>query len=467
MNSTEKINQFNEAYASLDKNSTARKRMELLFDEGSFVELNEMMMSGNEVAAVVAGYGMVEGAIVYAFSQDFSINSGAITSSHANKIRKVYEFASKMGCPIVSIFDSNGAKLEEGNEMLNSYSQMLMWSNNISGVVPQIALVLGTCAGASAMIAASADILVMSKKSQIFMTAPFITMANGDNNLDAGTAKAAAESGLASIIGENDSDCIDKVRKLLPMLPSNNLSPAPIFDFESDIQQIEPQGCSKVLAQTIADKDSTILLNQDYGNGANTFLGTMAGVTTGFISTSKGRPIDSNSCDKVARFVKFCDAFNIPIVSFINTNGFAISSDVSIVRSAAKMASSFAEATVPKISVITGKAFGTTYLTLGSKNANADVTIAWPMAQISSLAPETAVEFLWADKFIGITDLEKTREKLVSEYIYNVASPINAAKQGYIDSIILPENTRATLIGLLDMLSSKRETKQPKKHTTI
>lgn len=462
-----KLNMLVELSGKIDANVPARKRLATLFDADSFVELDAFMMADDDNAGVVAGYGLIEGGIAYAYSQDVTVNSGAINKAHAKKIKKVYELAAKTGCPVVCIFDSNGAKLDEANMMLSAYSKMLMWSNNISGVVPQIAVVLGTCAGACAMLAASADFVVMSKKAELFMTAPFITKANGDKTQGAGTAEYAASAGVASIVCDDDNACLAEVRKLLTMLPSNNLSAVPLFDFAENNASINPEGCPKAMVEAIADVDSILEINKEYAKGAYTFLATMAGLTTAFVATDSKNPLDADSCDKIARFVKTCDAYNIPIVTLVNTNGFEMTADLSIVKKSAQLASAYAEATTAKISIITGKAYGPAYLALGSKNANADITIAWPQAEISALAPATAVEFLWADRFKGTNNLEATRKALVDEYVDTVASPFEACKGGYIENVISPETTRATVINMLDMLASKRESTLPKKHKTI
>lgn len=467
MSSTDKMNKLTELQGKIDMSSTARKRLASLFDADSFVELDAFLMSEDNESSVVAGYGLVEGAVVYAYSQDVSSKGGAINKAHAKKIKKVYELAAKTGCPIVSIYDSNGVALDGGNKVLSAYSKMLMWSNNISGVVPQISVVLGTCAGISAVMASSADVLVMSEKAELFMTAPFIAKANGDETENAGSAENAAKAGVANIVCADDEACLAETRKLLTMLPANNLSALPLFDYAENASAIDVDGCPKDIVKAIADVDSTIELNAEYGKGIYTFLGTLNGATTAFVTTSTKNLLDGDACEKASRFVKLCDAYSIPVVTFVNTKGFELNSNIAVVKDAAKMASAYAEATTAKISVITGEAYGPAYIALASKNANADVTIAWPTAVISGLAPETAIEFMWADRFHGTKDVKATRAELLDEYIDTVASPFEAAKGGYVEAVIAPDKTRATLINMLDMLASKRETKLPKKHTTI
>lgn len=456
-----------EMTSKIDQNSKARARLTALFDADSFVELDGFMLAQENEAGVVAGYGMIEGGIVYAYSQDVNVSGGAVSRIHAKKIKKVYELAAKTGCPVISVFDSKGAKLSEGTAMLNSYSKMLMWANNLSGVVPQISLVLGTCAGISAMVATSSDFVLMSNDAELFLTAPFIAKANGKSEKGAGTAENAAKGGVASIVCESEAATIEQARKLITMLPQNNLASIPLFDFAEGNEAIDTEGCPKLYVKSVADAESTIEIFPEYGKGVYTYLGTMAGVTTAFLVTSKNNPLDATACAKAARFVKTCDAFNIPVVTFIDTPGIELSSDVSIIRDITRLGSAYAEATTAKISVVTGRAFGPAYAALGAKNSNSDITVAWTTAQISALAPDTAVEFLWSDKLDTTLDAKTAHDKLVAEYIATEASPFEAAKGGYIDMVIAPENTRSTLINMLDMLASKRESKLPKKHCTL
>lgn len=467
MSSEKTLARFNELSEKINSSAPARERLVKLFDENSFVEIDAFVGKGEDEAGVVAGYGLVEGGVVYAFSQDVTVNKGAVSVSHASKIIKIFELAAKTGCPVVAVYDSNGAKLDEGQAMLSKYSQMLMLQNNLSGVVPQISLVMGTCGGVSAMLAAGADFVVMENKAELFMTAPFVAKANGDNDKLAGTAEAAARAGVASIVCDGEDECIAKVKQLLTLLPQNNLATLPLFDFEENQAVIDTEGCPKDIVKTVADLDSCVELDKDFANGAYTFLGTIAGITTAFVTTSKNNPLNADACSKVARFVKICDAFNIPLVTFLNSKGFELNSDLRAVKEASRMASAYAEATTAKISVITGKAFGPAYVALGAKSSNADVVIAWPQAEISALPVETAVEFLWADKFKGTEDANATRKELTEEYALTEASPIEAARAGYVENVVMPENTRSTVIAMLDMLAGKRETKLPKKHTTI
>lgn len=453
----EKKNKLVELCGKIDPNLPARKRLISMFDADSFVELDSFMMANEGEAGVIAGYGLVEGAKVYAYSQDSTQNNGAINNAHANKIAKVYELSAKTGCPIVAVLDSKGAKVDEAN-MLSAYSTMMMWSNKISGVVPQIAVVVGVVSGAMAMLTASCDFVMMTKSAELYMNSPFIS---GDK--DSGTSDSAIANGIASFVFDDDDKCFAGVRHLLSVLPSNNLASLPIFDYQESNTPLDPDICPKLIAQAIADEESIFEINKGYANGAYIFLSTVAGLTTAFVVTSKSNMLTEESCGKVAKFVKFCDAFNIPIVTMLNSKGLDTTSNMSLVRGASQMASAYAEATTPKICIITGMAYGATYLALGSKNAGADMVVAWPQAIISALPPQTAVEFLWSDR----VESKESREQLEQEYINTVASPFEFAKSGDIDNIIEPLNSRAFIINALDMLEGKRVTNLPKKHKTI
>ncbi len=461
MGFNEKMNELAEKNSKIDANSTARKRLLQIFDEGTFVELDAFLNLDEQGLGVITGYGLIDGNSAYAYSQDVTVDSGAVSVLHANKIKKVYELALKTGVPIISVFDSKGAKLSEGSQMLNAYSEILMISNNISGVVPQISLVLGTCAGVSAMIAASADfMLVVKDVSQIFLNAPCNTKVEG-----AGSAQDAAKNGVASLLCDDEAEAILWGRNLVRMLPQNNLCSTPwLGEFTPIVPEIDVNDCPKKYIYQIADQDSVIEFFPHYARSFYIFLGTMESQTVAFIVTSKNNPIDSAGCEKMIRFVKTCDAFNIPIVTFVDTPGFDKDAPISVVRDMARLASAYAEATTVKISIITGRAYGAVYVALGAKNANADITIAWPQAQISALSPDATVEFLpeWTEKLAN-----SSHDKLVEEFIDKEASPFVVANQGFIEKIIAPNDTRTCLIEVLDMLISKRESKLPKKHNTL
>ena len=449
----------------------AKKRLTALFDPDTFVEMDAFAMTNDVSCGVITGYGYVDGNPVYAFAQDNSVDGGAVGRVHAEKIKKVYEMASKTGAPVVAIYDSKGARLNEGFDALAGYGDMLALSNNLSGVVPQIAVVLGTCAGVSAMLACGADFVVMSEGAELFMTAPFVAKANGEAAEGAGTAAFAEKCGVAHLVCKNDQDALAQTRTLLSLLPINNLSMVPQFEYEEDaagadtlLQYMAKEVCVCQAVKAIADASSVIVLQKEFGKGVFTALGTLAGSTVGFAGT-KGEKLTADDSAKLARFVRTCDAFSIPVVTLVDTDGFVPSLKAELagsIRESAKLAHAYAEATCPKIALITGDAVGSAYIALAGKGANADMVMAWPSAMISAMAPEAAVEILWHEKLAGVD--KAGREQLVEEYKDTLASPLEAAKNGYIDQIFEPDQTRAYLIGALDMLSGKRVSKMPKKH---
>lgn len=447
--------------------SPARERLTALFDPDTFVEIDTYVMTGDNGAGVIAGYGLVEGSTVYAYAQDVTSDSGAMSIAHANKIRKIYDFAVKNGCPVVAVYDSKGAKISEGNAMLAAYGQILQAANNISGVVPQIAVVLGTCGGASALLAASADFVIASKEGEMFLTAPAVAKACCEGNCDAGSAAYAAENGLVHILTDDEASAIKEARKLLSVLPLNNLATAPLYEYAEPAALAEGADTKAVIA-SIADADSVTEISKEYAPAVVTAFGTVTGSCVGFVATDKAADgLNTAACDKAAHFIKVCDAYSIPVISLVDTNGFKRIACPSLIKAGAKLANVYAEATCAKVNVITGNAIGAAYIALAGTNANADVTFAWPNAVISALPIETAVEFSMNDRMAGCDDPKAARAALETEYAEEVAGAFAAAKDGYITNVIAPAETRAQVITALDMLSGKRVSKMPKKHITL
>ena len=457
------MNKFAEYSAACEASSPALDKIKALFDDGKFTSLCAASDSG-----IVAGCGYISNALVYAYAQNKDILGGAVTKQNAKIIKKIYDMAAKTGCPIVSILDSNGVLLSDGMEVLEAYSEILMMSNNISGVVPQIALITGTCAGTSAMLACSADFVVMSKDAELFLNAPFNT-SDDENAKDAGTADFAAKAGIASIVAENENEAINEVKKLIGLLPANNLSASNMFEGETNMsasisipQDITSLDLSDV-ANVICDKDSIVSINESYAENAKTLLATIGGVAAGVVCA--GGELGSKDAKKISRFVRTCDAFNIPIVTLINTLGFENTAYPCLIKESAKLAHAYAEATTAKISVICANAIGSAYIALASKNAACDITIAWPTAVISPLKPQTAAEFLMHDKLKGTENLQKSREALADEYISSSADAFIAAQNGMVDAVVAPENTRSYIVDSLEILMSKRQSRLPKKHS--
>lgn len=439
-----------------DTNIQAKERLSLLFDDGVYSEINSKAKEKNAPTGVVTAYGYVNGNAVYAFSQDKSVNNGAVGLAQAEKITKLYELAAKTGTPVVGIHDSNGAYVDGSAESLAAYGKMLNAASVISGVVPQISVIAGTCAGSAAMIACSADFVIMTKESELFM-AP---------NTAAGSAEAASKSGIASVVCDDDKAAVEKARELINLLPVNNLSPVPMFEFAESGAAAGNTLDSIVTA--IADADSVVELSDGFGTAAYTALATIGGATAGIAATNKSaEKMTADDCMKLARFIRTCDAFSIPVVTFVDTEGLADLDAASGIKAVTTLANSYAEATTAKIAVVTGKAIGPVFIALAGNSSNSDFTYAWENAVIAPFAPVTAVEFMWHDKLEGAEDLTAKRNELAAEYEKTTASALAAAENGFIDEIIDSADTRAVLTSALDILSGKRSQKLPKKHNNI
>lgn len=449
-----------------DKNleSQARFRLSCLFDDGNYTEINSFVQDKDSLTGVISAYGYVNGNPVYAFSQDKSINSGAVGTQHAAKIAKLYSLAAKTGIPVIGIHDSNGAFVDGTVESLSAYSEMLCAASVISGVVPQISVIAGTCAGSAAMIACSSDFVIMTEDSEFFMTPPF-----NDSSNNAGSADAAEKAGIASIVCADDKAAIEKARELINLLPVNNLAGAPVFEF-SETGAVAGDDFSSVIS-AVADADSVIEIGAGYGDAAYTALATIGGSTTGIVATNKtDSKLTAADCSKIARFVRTCDAFAIPIVTIVDTEGFEASSEAELagsIKDMTKLANCYAEATTVKIAIVTGKAIGPAFIAFAGKNVNADFTFAWEKAVISPFSPLTAVEFLWHDKLKGAENLTEKRNELAKEYGETLASAKTAASLNCVDEVIAPEITRQAIVNALDILSGKRVSKLPKKHNNF
>lgn len=454
-----------EARKAAIKATPARERLTALFDPDTFVEVGALVKNGCDGVGVITGYGLVEGSPVYAFSQDNTEKSGAVGAAHGSKIKKLYDLALKTGAPVVGIYDSNGAAIDEGLDAMAAYGEMLCWSNNLSGVVPQVSLVLGVCAGAAAMIAASADFVVMSDKGEFYLSV-------GDSAKS--SAAQAAKDGVAHLVEKDESAAIEAARRLISMLPSNNLSVAPMCDFAApesaaaiSAAAADPEKMDLLaVAAEVVDAATVLELQKEYGVCAKTALATVAGATVGVVVAADGGSLCPGGCSKIARFVSVCDAFQIPVLTFVNCEGFSSPSPHGFrggVREVAKLAHIYAEATTVKIAVVAGKAYGSAFVALAGRGANADYTMAWPGAVISALAPQTAVAFLEGGKITK----ENSRAQVEAEYAATCASAYAAAAKGNVDDVIEPVQTRAAVISILDMLASKRVSRLPKKHANI
>lgn len=431
------------------KNTDARKRITSLFDDGAFTEIDAFAKSANGEIEVIAGFGTVNGNCVYAFSQDVTVDGGAISVAQCSKIKKIYDLASKTGCPVVGIYDSNGMKLKEGFEALNAYGEILKMSTSISGVIPQISIVAGACLGTTALMANMADVVVAVKDADFYITTPSEV-----------TASESFENGTVDVLADDFEGAVNSVKELVSLLPSNNLSPAPLFDFAEPQNLPNASASVKDIISSVADADMGIELKAGYGENVVTVLSSVMGSTVGFVGFD-GNAVCPSCAYKAESFVKLCDAFNIPIVTFVNANGLAKEKENQMLVAATKLTSAYATATCPKISVVTGNAVGTAYIALAGKGANADLVYAWDTSVVSPLEVESAVAFLYNDRLAEGED----RNALEKEYKEELASPFTAAACGAIDAIFVPEETRANVIAALDMLAGKRENTIPRKHS--
>lgn len=440
-------------YNAAKKTCPARDRLAALFDDGVFSETGSGLKSGNGPAGVVTAYGYINGNPAYAFSQDNTVMSGAVSKAHSAKICRILELAARNGVPAVGVYDSGGAFIEDGADALNAYSDILLELGNISGVVPVISVISGVCAGTMAMIAASADFTVITKKGELYANA----------GQTAPSAENASASGLAAASADSDGEAMEIVRKYLSLMPMNNLSAVPEFDFAPPTAAVSFEN-GKSSAETIADADSLLELYSGFGECVYTALGTIGGASAG-IASAVGKKLTADDCAKLTGFVRLCDAYSVPVVTVIDTEGFETNS-TDVIRAYARLCGAYAEATCPKIAVVSGNAWGSAFIALAGRNIAADAVIALPDAVIAPVAPETAAEFLYHDRLKGAKDLTAERKRIADEYAETAASSFAAAEKGAVDDIAAPEEVRAKIISVLEIAAGKRLNKRlPKKHS--
>lgn len=476
-----------------DGKKTARERLAMLFDEGSFIETDafvthrckefDMADFKEPCEGVVTGYGTADGRLVYAYSQDYTVMGGSLSEMHAAKICKIMDLAMKNGAPVVGIIDSAGARLQEGVDVLKGLGDILYRSAAASGVIPQISVVVGPCAGSAAQVAAMSDFVIMADgTSSMFISGSSVIKATGrDLPTDLGSAAANAENGNAAVVCKTEAECFAQLKELLSMLPSNNLEIAPEYDCNDDLNRLSEKlnsiaedaariyDVKEVIAE-IADNGEFTELQQDFAKNMVTGFIRLNGSTVGVAAnqpTVDGGAIDGEAAEKAARFVSFCDSFNIPVVTLTDTTGFvadAAQEKAGLVRRSAKLTYAFAGATVPKVNVIVGKAYGGAYAAMNSKHLGADMVFAWPTAEVSVMAADGAANIFFRDEIADAKDPVAVRQEKIDEYVAKYTNPYAAAARGYIDDIIEPASTRQYLIGALEMLMSKRESRPSKKH---
>jgi methylmalonyl-CoA decarboxylase alpha subunit len=479
---------------------TARERINALLDEGSFVEVDafvthrctEFGMDCVEAPGegVVTGYGTVDGRLVYVYAQDFTVIGGSLGEMHAKKICKVMDMAAKMGAPIIGMNDSGGARIQEGIDALSGFGEIFFRNTMNSGVIPQISVIMGPCAGGAVYSPAITDFIFMVEKtSQMFITGPqVIKSVTGEEvtGEDLGGASVhGSKSGVAHFSAASDEECIAQIKTLLSYLPSNNLEEAPYVAPTDDINRLSeklttivPDEANKAydvkeLIAEVVDNGEFFEVQKDFAQNMVIGYARMNGQVVGIVANQPkvmAGSLDINSSDKAARFIRFCDSFNIPLVTFTDVPGYfpgVEQEQGGIIRHGAKLLYAYSEATVPKINVITRKAYGGAYIAMSSKHLGADMVMAWPTAEIAVMGPEGAANIIFKNDIKESSDPIATRAEKIQEYRNKFASPYEAARRGYIDDVIEPDSTRPRIIAALEMLASKRESRPAKKHGNL
>jgi len=479
---------------------TARERINAIFDENSFVEVDAFVetrsidfgMQKKKVSGdgVVTGYGTVEGRLVFVSSQDFTVIGGSLGEMHARKITKVMDMAMKMGAPFLSINDSGGARIEEGIDSLSGFGDIFYRNTLASGVIPQISVIMGPCAGGAVYSPAITDFVFMVENtSQMFITGPQVIKAVTGEDVSfeklGGAETHNSVSGVAHFKSSNEAECINDIKRLISFLPDNNLSDTQIT-YSSDnlnrvcdeLNEIIPDGANK--PYDMLDVITKIVDNRDFMEIQKYFacniiigFGRLNGATVGIVANQPkfmAGVLDVNAADKAARFIRFCDAFNIPLITLTDVPGYlpGVGQEHNgVIRHGAKLLYSFSEATVPKINVIVRKAYGGAYIAMNSKHLGADMVFAWPSAEIAVMGPDGAANIIFRKEIQSAENPAEARNAKIEEYRNAFSNPYVAAARGYVDDVIEPATTRMRLINALEMLSSKRENRPAKKHGNI
>ncbi|KPV62828.1 MAG: malonate decarboxylase subunit beta [Candidatus Bathyarchaeota archaeon BA1] len=479
---------------------TARERLGLLLDPGSFVELDpyvvhqcvdfgmaERKMLGD---GVVTGYGTVDGRLVFVFSQDFTVFGGSLGEMFAKKVCKVMDLAMKTGAPIIGLNDSGGARIQEGVASLAGYGDIFFRNVMASGVIPQISAIMGPCAGGAVYSPALTDFIVMVKEtSHMFITGPDVIKAVIGQEVTfeelGGALVHSQTSGVAHFTANNEEECIDVIKKLLSYLPSNNMEDPPVVETGDDpnrtdehLEDIVPDDPDKPydikdIILSVVDKGDFLEVQPLWAPNIVIGFARLNGRTVGVVANQPkffAGALDINSSTKAGRFVRFCDAFNIPIITLVDVPGFLPGVDQEhggIIRHGSKLLYAYCEATVPKITLIIRKAYGGAYDVMGSKHSKGDINYAWPVAEVAVMGPEGAINIIFRREIAQATDPEERRSELIAEYRSKFANPYIAAQKAYIDDVIEPAETRPKLISALEMLATKREGRPAKKHANI
>lgn len=481
---------------------TARERIELLLEKGSFVEIDKFVTHrctefGLEKQkplgdGVVTGYGMIGQKTVFVFAQDFTVFGGALSETYAHKICKIMDMAMQLGAPVIGLNDSGGARIQEGVRSLAGYAEIFLRNSLASGVIPQISAIMGPCAGGAVYSPALTDFIFMVKESSyMFITGPevvkSVTQEEVTMNELGGSDVHSSRSGVAHFAADNDMDCILKIRELMSFLPNNNMEEPPFVPTTDSPNRIDPQLDSliptnpnipydmKELINSIADDNNFFEIQEEYAKNIVIGYIRLNGKTIGVVANQPAAlagTLDINASVKAARFVRFCDAFNIPLLTLVDVPGFlpGVNQEYEgIIRHGAKLLYAYCEATVPKVTVITRKAYGGAYDVMSSKHIRGDINFAYPTAEIAVMGPDGAVNILFKKELSKekAEDVEKKRKELQDDYRNKFANPYRAAELGYVDEVIEPSITRSRLIRSFELLANKRQSNPPKKHSNI
>jgi acetyl-CoA carboxylase carboxyltransferase component len=479
---------------------TARERIDLLLDKGSFREmdafavhrttdfgLDQQKYLGD---SVVTGWGTIEGRLVYVYSQDFTVFGGSLGEAHAEKICKIMDMAMKNGAPLIGLNDSGGARIQEGVVSLGGYADIFLRNTLSSGVIPQISVIMGPCAGGAVYSPALTDFIIMVRNSSyMFVTGPDVVKAVTHEDVsfeELGGASIHSEvSGVCHMAVDSEADALYLIHKLLAYLPQNNMEDPPFVPsgddplrMEESLDRLIPDDASKpydikdvILA--VVDDGQFLEIHEAYAQSVVVGFARLGGHSVGIVANQPAvlaGVLDINSSEKAARFVRFCDAFNVPIITFEDVPGFmpgTAQEHGGIIRSGAKLLYAYCEATVPKLTVVTRKAYGGAYCVMSSKHIRGDVNLAWPTAEIAVMGPDGAVSIVFRKELAQSEDPARRKAELVEEYREKFANPYVSASRGFIDDVIEPRETRPRLINALEMLSNKRDSNPPKKHGCI
>ena len=479
---------------------TARERLDLLLDPGSFVELDAFVTHRSTEFGlgeqrflgdgVVTGHGMIDGRLVFIFSQDFTVFGGSLSEAYAEKICKIMDLAMKVGAPVIGLNDSGGARIQEGVASLGGYADIFLRNVLASGVVPQISVIMGPCAGGAVYSPAMTDFTVMVERtSYMFVTGPNVVKAVTHEEVDSeslgGAMVHTTKSGVAHLAAHDEADALDAVRRILAHLPQNNLEAPtivvngdPVDRQEPDLDHVVPDDAHKPydmhdVISRIVDRADFLEIQPGWAQNIIIGFARLGGRSVGIVAQQPAilaGALDIEASTKAARFVRTCDCFNVPIVTLVDVPGFLPGvgqEHGGIIKHGAKLLYAYCEATVPKVTVITRKAYGGAYDVMSSKHVRGDMNFAWPTAEIAVMGAEGAVNIIFKDAIAGAEDPAAERARLVAEYEEEFANPYIAASRGYVDDVIRPSETRPRLIRALEMLADKRDTNPRKKHGNI